>query len=291
MKVLIAGMGRNGKKLFQYFLGKSDVEIVAFTDNDESLQGKKYGGIQIVAPVDVKSLVFDRLIISQYLPDTYEQVYRQFSDYVAKEKIIVISESSEYMEAFEDQRTKYIKGFAEYSRNRIKGSVAECGVFRGDSAKYINCYFSERKLYLFDTFAGFDFNDLENERTNKGYVFDDRKFDENTFRQTSVDLVMKKMKYPKQVDIRRGVFPDTAQGLEDKFCFVNMDMDLYQPMLAGLEYFYERMETGGCLLLHDYFHSGLGGVRSAVEEYEKIHGIMLAKTPIGDGCSIAIIKQ
>ena len=43
----------------------------------------------------------------------------------------------------------------EIRDRKILGSVAEVGVYKGDFAKYINYFFPDRKLYLFDTFEGF----------------------------------------------------------------------------------------------------------------------------------------
>lgn len=43
-------------------------------------------------------------------------------------------------------------------------------------------------------------------------------------------------------------------------------------------------------MLHDYFHPELPGVKKAVIDFESELGVKLCKTPIGDGCSIFIIK-
>lgn len=100
------------------------------------------------------------------------------------------------------------------------------------------------------------------------------------------------MNYPENVVIKQGYFPESTQGIEDcKFCFVNLDMDLYKPMYAGLEFFFDRLNPKGCILLHDYYHENWGGVKEAVGDYERVHDIELLKLPIGDGCSIAIIKE
>src|SRR4026209_189 len=52
----------------------------------------------------------------------------------------------------------------EIDRNNIPGSVAELGVYKGKFAPYINQYFPGRKLFLFDTFKGFDEKDVRSER-------------------------------------------------------------------------------------------------------------------------------
>lgn len=192
-----------------------------------------------------------------------------------------------------DVRVLWIKAFAEfiYDEN-ISGNVAECGVNRGELSEYINKYFYDRKLYMFDTFRGFDRKDVDFERSLNNQKYNNGSFNNTTsFHITSVDIVRNRMPYADQCEIRQGYFPDTAQDLDDKFCFVSLDMDLYKPMKAGLEDFYPKMVNNGCILMHDYFHPELPGVRSAIKDYEKEHGIHLCKMPIGDYCSIAIIKN
>ena len=86
------------------------------------------------------------------------------------------------------------------------------------------------------------------------------------------------------------VFPtETAYGLENEKCvFVNLDFDLYDPILAGLRIFFPKMVKGGVILVHDYYNNGYKGVKQAVEKFEKEYSF--TKIPIGDHCSICIVK-
>ncbi|HBG65068.1 MAG TPA: macrocin-O-methyltransferase, partial [Treponema sp.] len=71
---------------------------------------------------------------------------------------------------------------------------------------------------------------------------------------------------------------------------VNLDMDLYTPTLAALEFFLAHMDEG-CILMHDYFSPNLTGIKKAVDDFEvEIHKT-IPKLPIGDEISIALIKQ
>ena len=55
------------------------------------------------------------------------------------------------------------------------------------------------------------------------------------------------------VVLRPGYVPDTLAGLEDeRFAFVLLDLDLYEPTIASLEFFYPRLAPGGYLVMHDY---------------------------------------
>jgi O-methyltransferase len=150
----------------------------------------------------------------------------------------------------------------EIEKNNVPGDVAEVGVYKGDFAVVMNGAFPGRKLYLFDTFEGFDASDKETERGlgSKGYGRD--------FSDTSVEEVLKLMPGPDRCIVRKGFFPQTAAGLEDtRFSFVSIDTDLYAPVLAGLEFFYPRLSPGGYIFVHDYNNDLFPGAKLAVREF------------------------
>jgi O-methyltransferase len=149
----------------------------------------------------------------------------------------------------------------ELYENNIGGNVAEVGVYKGEFAKYINIAFPNKTLYLFDTFAGFNEADIDVEKNNN---FSQGNQD---FSDTSVNMVIRKMKFPEKCVIKKGYFPDSLDGLEDSFCFVSLDPDLYKPILDGLEYFYPRLVKGGYIFVHDYNNSLYPGAKQAVREF------------------------
>ena len=172
---------------------------------------------------------------------------------------------------------------SEIYRYNIDGSTAELGVFQGNFARRINHYFPDRKLYLFDTFEGFDARDAEVDRKGN--------FSEATqdFSATSVELVLNNMEHRDNCIVRKGWFPETAEGVDDNFCFVSLDTDLYQPMLAGLEFFYPRLVHGGVIMIHDFNNWEYQGIRQAVKEFcdrENIGYVCLS-----DSCGSAVIVK
>lgn len=173
--------------------------------------------------------------------------------------------------------------FEIHSKN-IKGSVAELGVFQGGFAKYINEVFPDRSLYLFDTFEGFREEDIAKE---KNLGIDYKHID---FSKTNIDVVLGKMKNPKNCIIKKGFFPQTAVGLENEvFCFVSLDADLYEPLLQGLNFFYPLLSPGGYIMVHDFNNDFYKGARKAV--YEFCTKNKVAFVPIPDiGGSVVISK-
>ena len=153
----------------------------------------------------------------------------------------------------------------------VPGAMAELGVFRGEFAAAMNALLPERRLYLFDTFAGFD----PAEDAPEGLAA--------AHENASAEAVLRRLPHVERAIVRAGLFPETAAGLEgETFALVSLDADLEESTLAGLRWFVPRMAGGGYLLLHDWNHPGLPGVRAAVERYEAETGIRLRGVPICD---------
>jgi O-methyltransferase len=150
----------------------------------------------------------------------------------------------------------------EIKNKELKGAVAELGVYCGVFASYINQVFPNKKLYLFDTFTGFDERDLNYEKgLGVNSVYQDFNLD------NYINEVMQRMPHKEACIIKKGYFPESLNGLEETFSFVSIDCDLYKPILAGLEYFYPRLEKGGYIFVHDFNYSWYPGARKAVCEY------------------------
>lgn len=159
----------------------------------------------------------------------------------------------------------------------VSGSIAELGCYQGDLSWQLNVLMPERRLYLFDTFEGFDPRDIAREQELS--CSDSRP---GQFRDTKEETLMARMPFPEQVTVKKGWFPETAFDLEEeKFCLAVLDASLYQPTFAGMEFFFPRMSQGGVIVLCNYENPRCGGVRKAMEDLEKKYGAFLI-VPMGD---------
>jgi O-methyltransferase len=157
----------------------------------------------------------------------------------------------------------------------IEGAVAEVGVFRGVFASVINHFFPNKNIYLFDTFEGFDDRDVEAD-WQMGHL----KAERQAFKETGVELVRSRMPYQDKVIIKKGWFPESANGCEaEKFCLVSLDTDLYQPIYSGLHWFYPRLANGGYIMVHDYNIEGYKGSKQAVREFVREIGASYVPLP------------
>lgn len=231
---VIYGSTGTGKNV--YLKVKDKYNVLYFVDENLARIGKRVEGLEIRRRKDILKFKPDIVILGQ-LTGYIEAEEWLVKNGFPEEKII-----SKFVDLpFRARQNCLEKIEVIYQEKKIEGSVAELGVYRGDFARVINGIFSDRKLYLFDTFEGFSDEDLNFEIEHDLLTNEIGKFS-----NTSVDYVLNKMPYRQNCIIRKGYFPETAIGLEEEcFAFVNIDVDLYKPIIAGLEWFWPRLVSGG----------------------------------------------
>ncbi len=281
-KIYLYGAGSYGRDVFNNINKNCDVR--GYLDSNPTKWGTTFNGIPIIGGAElIPGLEYDEIIITSMtgMKDIREILLNVG---VPAEKI-----NTEYMTVLIESRLNFLRDFANLHQNDIKDyAVAEGGVFQGEFAKEINANFPNSTLYLFDTFEGFDAQDLFKDKS-EGYSNAES---DTHLLNTSQELVLSKLPHPEKAIIRKGYFPETAKGLEEqRFFFINLDFDLYQPTLEGLRFFYPKVLDKGVILVHDYFNPGFLGVAQAVQDFEKELGQDVIKLPIGDHCSIAIVKK
>lgn len=153
---------------------------------------------------------------------------------------------------------------------QVPGVAAELGIYRGFFARCINQLLPERRLYLFDSFEGFGPESGASESFQAAHA------------NTAAEKVLRIMPYPASVMVKPGFFPESLDGLEERFCLVSLDVDFYDTTLEGLRYFWPRLNPGGYLLLHDWGSPKLPGVARALEDYQKETGMPIPAVPLCD---------
>jgi O-methyltransferase len=138
----------------------------------------------------------------------------------------------------------------------LPGDAAEVGVYQGGSARLIATYLPHKTAYLFDTFEGIPVPDATRDTHQKG----DFTAEYETVRQYLSDL--------KNIQIYKGLFPDTSEPIRDKkFALVHVDVDIYPSIKACCDFFYPRMVPGGVIVFDDYAVNSCPGATLAVDEY------------------------
>ena len=140
----------------------------------------------------------------------------------------------------------------------VPGARTECGAYRGATALLL-CHawrsrqtgFSGDGFYLIDSFSGTSAStahDLIPVRDADG-VTRMESFFEAGKTDTSAELVRGFFGDFPNVQICAGWIPQVFATLPDRdWAFVHLDLTLYEPTLAALEYFYPRLNQGGAIV-------------------------------------------
>lgn len=288
---IIYPLGKRGIEVKQILNQEYKIEEKYIVDNGKSAssKNKKIINLKELKNIDIGNML---VLLTSDNEDIYSELRWQLLQIVDFKNIVDVFSYSAYFDrnVFNDNAEEFsdFRLAALYSASKeiyfhnVDGAIAECGVYRGDFAKYINRFMPDRKLYLFDTFEGFYEKHITKEEVQESLLLRSK----GSYADVSVEEVLENIGRHVTVIIRKGYFPETAQGLEnEKFAFVSLDMDLYIPILAGLEFFYPRMSSGGYIFIHD-FRVGLPGVRRAVEEFCKKKSIGIVTLPDAFGTAV-----
>jgi hypothetical protein len=141
---------------------------------------------------------------------------------------------------------------------RLGGARAECGAYRGATA-LLFCHalrsrqpdFRGENFYLVDSFSGTSASveqDLIPVRGNSGAVGMEPFFPAG---RTDVTAEMVRGYFDEfpEAQVCAGWIPQVFADIPDQnWCFVHLDLTLYEPTRAALEYFYPRLSRGGVII-------------------------------------------
>lgn len=256
-KIMIFGAGQAGSMISNWING--GLELLGFIDNNPDLCGKYKDNKKIYSAKEAIKMMPDIIVITVLNKEASEEIQLQLKLLDYKGIIFNINDFKSYI----DIRLASLRLIAsEINEQKLEGEVAELGVYKGKFASEINRLFPNKKLYLFDTFEGFNSEDVNIENSN-GYS----KAKVGDFSDTNMELVKDKLPYKEQAIFIKGYFPESVKGELPSFCFVSLDTDLYKPTYEGLKVFYPKLVKGGMIIIHDYNSTQFPGVKEAVKEF------------------------
>ena len=157
--------------------------------------------------------------------------------------------------------------------SNLEGEVAECGCYRGHSSfiisKFIKEITPEKKFFIFDSFAGLSAKDPDLDRPAFQSQDEEIVTDLGRF-SCSLKEVQKNLAEFLFIRYFKGYIPERfAEVTDHRFCFVHIDVDLYQPTFDALDFFYPKLVKGGIIIIDDYGSSLYKGAARAVDNYLK----------------------
>ena len=173
------------------------------------------------------------------------------------------------------------------STAKVDGLVVECGCFLGLSS-YMLCSrlrarapaFDGSGYHIFDSFKGLS------EPTADDEIPDDwdnaenlRKMTRSGYFAASLAVVKNNLATFSGITYHPGWIPLIFATMpEASYRFVHVDVDLYDPTLDALNYFYPRLSPGGLIVSDDY---SWPGAQMAIDEFCAEHRVALRTNEVG----------
>jgi len=156
----------------------------------------------------------------------------------------------------------------------VPGDTAECGSFQGAGSYLVcNANAGRRHHHIFDSFEGLsEPKNVDGTYWKRGGL------------ACAEDIVARNLSEFTAYTLYKGWIPTRfAEVADRKFSFVHIDVDLYQPTLDSLEFFYPRMSDGGLIVCDDYGFSVCPGATRAVDEFLAGRHEQMISAPCGGG--------
>ncbi len=170
------------------------------------------------------------------------------------------------------------------SKQGIKGSIIECGVWKGGCTAIMaehlkNLQDISRDFYLYDTYEGMseptdkDFSFFTKKKAKELYKTyqKDGKTDWSVGTLDTVQKTLEQTGYPQdKIHMIEGKVEETIpQNIPDTIALLRLDTDWYESTRHELEHLFPKLVTGGILIVDDY--GAWAGSKQAVDEYFSQH--------------------
>ncbi|HTE24084.1 TylF/MycF/NovP-related O-methyltransferase [Flavitalea sp.] len=175
--------------------------------------------------------------------------------------------------------------WAAHHAAQLEGDFVDCGVSTGIFARsvinFVNFQDLDKRYYLLDTFEGMDekySTPLEMERHRAlGYG-----------KQIGLHEQVKQIFKDFNVKIIKGAVPETLKQVDThKVCYLSIDMNCVQPEAEALEFFWDKMVSGGMIILDDYGYANAhNDQKHAHDAFAKSKGVMVLTLPTCQGLII-----
>jgi len=195
-----------------------------------------------------------------------------------------------------------VNAAAYVARQKIPGSIVECGVWRGGmmvaaARTLLSLAVTNRDIYLFDTFAGMSppTNKDVDSRGNEAIIeFNQAPKTQNgvvDWCYASLEDVTANMHatgYPKErIHFIKGKVEETLPAAApETISILRLDTDWYESSKHEMVHLFPRLQSEGILILDDY--GFWQGSRQATDEYLAETGTRLHLIRVDDACRVGI---
>lgn len=161
----------------------------------------------------------------------------------------------------------------------LPGDFVECGVNTGAYSRavidYINFSNLNKTFYLLDTYQGLVKEQVTDKEIKEGVgsYF-------NNYKDVYNQVVETFKPFP--VKVIKGAVPGTLEEVKtDRICYLSIDMNVVEPEIAAANYFWDKLVSGGVMILDDYGFPKHIEQKKAFDLFAKQRGVPILYIPTG----------
>jgi hypothetical protein len=152
----------------------------------------------------------------------------------------------------------------------LPGAYVEVGCYRGSSSQVAIKFMRDKEIFrrsvFLDVFDGFDYEEAK-KSSDAVWV--------NTHKTEGIETVKKRLeKFAEPMRgltvevIKANIISDDCLSDVDQIALSNIDVDIYDAVLAGLQKIFPKLVRGGAIIVEDPgHHPNLIGARIALDEF------------------------
>lgn len=175
----------------------------------------------------------------------------------------------------------------EISTNNIAGDIVFVGVFKGGAALYLQALFEhygcKRKVWLFDSFKGFNREQITHEEDKKALeLFGTDEYFKELVSVDQISKLFKRFDLFENTVLIEGFIEDTLKQQQiTSIAFLHIDVDCYEPTYYALEQLHAKISPGGWCVCDDYFVP-LFDCKKAIDDFRTSNTITSPIKKIGN---------
>jgi O-methyltransferase len=161
----------------------------------------------------------------------------------------------------------------------LKGDFVECGVNTGAYSRavidYINFNSLDKTFYLLDTYQGLVREQVTDEELKAGV---------GEYLNAYVDVYEQVIETfrPFRTKVIKGAVPGTlSQCNSNQIAYLSIDMNVVEPEIAAANYFWDKLVSGGVMILDDYGFPAHLAQKKAFDHFAKEKSVSIIYIPTG----------
>lgn len=171
---------------------------------------------------------------------------------------------------------------------RVKGDFVECGVNAGFLSSailhYLNWANLGKKFHLVDTFAGPVLEQFSAEEIERGLDQRAKRAMAAEDYVTDMERIRRNYQEWEGIEILRGAVPQVLPTVRaTAIAFLHLDMNCAFPEAEALRFFWDRISTGGIVIMDDYNYFGYDAQGDALDRVAGELGVTILSLPTGQG--------